>query len=127
MHRTPKLAIYCQTIEHTADQLANVGHPISDKQLFLQTLHGLPKYYRTVVNLTSFQPSLPTFFKTRSLLQMEETRISEPEPLPTTILYTSQSLNPNPSYSSNARGGPWRGHGRGYGRGHGHSGRDSPM
>lgn len=28
---------YCQTIKNTADNLADVGHPVSDKQLVLQT------------------------------------------------------------------------------------------
>lgn len=111
---------YCQTVKNIADQLTDVGHPISDKQLVLQTLHGLPNSYRTVVNLISFQTPLPTVFQTRSLLQIEETRISEPEPSPTAVLYTSKPQNspqinqayPNP----NGRGGYSHGRGRGYGR-----------
>ncbi|XP_012851781.1 PREDICTED: uncharacterized protein LOC105971473 [Erythranthe guttata] len=52
---------YCQIIKTTADNLADVGNPISDKQLVLPTLHGLPKHYGTVANLISFQNPLPTF------------------------------------------------------------------
>ncbi|XP_012853190.1 PREDICTED: uncharacterized protein LOC105972758 [Erythranthe guttata] len=52
---------YCQIIKTTADSLADVGNPISDKQLVLQTLHGLPKNHGTVANLISFQNPLPTF------------------------------------------------------------------
>lgn len=77
---------FCQLIKTTVDSLADVGHPLTDKQLGLQTLHGLPKSYGTVTNLISFQNPLPTFFQTRSPLQMEETRISEPEPS-NTVLY----------------------------------------
>lgn len=66
---------YCQLLKTTADSLSDVGHPITDKQLVLQTLHGLPKPYGTIVNLISFQTPLPTFFQTRSLLQMEESRL----------------------------------------------------
>lgn len=66
---------YCQHIKTTADSLADVGHPLTDKQLVLQTLHGLPRAYSTVVNLISFQTPQPTFLQTRSLLQMEETRL----------------------------------------------------
>lgn len=88
---------YCQSIKQTADQLTDVGHPISNKQLVLQTLHALTKSYSTVVNLISFQTPLSTFLRTCSLLQMEETRISELEPIPTTVLYTSQSqYSPDP-------------------------------
>ncbi|XP_012853856.1 PREDICTED: uncharacterized protein LOC105973379 [Erythranthe guttata] len=74
---------YCQLLKTTADNLADVGNPVSDKQLILQTLHGLPKHYGTIVNLISFQTPLPSFLQTRSLLQMEEHRIAEPEQTPT--------------------------------------------
>lgn len=111
---------YCQTIKSIADQLADVGHPLSDKQLVLQTLHGLPKSYSTVVNSISFQTPFPTFFQTRSLLQMEETRIFEPEQNPTTVLYAARNTHPpsnppqpNPAPPSNppshGRGGYWSG------------------
>ncbi|XP_012829361.1 PREDICTED: uncharacterized protein LOC105950540 [Erythranthe guttata] len=70
---------YCQIMKTTADSLADVGNPISDEQIVLQTLHGLPKNYGTVANLISFQNPLPTFLHTRWLLQMEETRLAEPE------------------------------------------------
>lgn len=109
---------YCQAIKQIADQLTDVGHPISEKQLVLQTLHGLPKSFSTVVNLISFQTPLPSFFQTRSLLQMEETRISEPDPQPQTILYTSTYPPSQPSYPYPSRGA---------GRGRGRSGRGFPM
>lgn len=41
---------YCQLIK-TTDSLADVSQPVADKQLVLQTLHGLPKSYGTVTNL----------------------------------------------------------------------------
>ncbi|XP_012852350.1 PREDICTED: uncharacterized protein LOC105971961 [Erythranthe guttata] len=89
---------YCQIIKTTADNLADVGNPISDKQLVLQTLHGLPKNYGTVANLISFQNPLPTFLHTRSLLQMEETRIAEPEQ--TAAVFYASNVN-YPSTSCN--------------------------
>ncbi|XP_012833001.1 PREDICTED: uncharacterized protein LOC105953866 [Erythranthe guttata] len=108
---------YCQLLKTTADNLADVGNPVSDKQLVLQTLHGLPKHYGTIVNLISFQTPLPSFLQTRSLLQMEEHRIAEPEQTPT-VLYASRpnssnswpnSSNSWPNTSSNYRGGgSWR-------------------
>lgn len=57
-----------QTIKHTIGQLADVDHLIFNKQLILQTLHGIPKSYNIVVNLISFQTPIPYFFQTRSLL-----------------------------------------------------------
>lgn len=110
---------YCQTIKSTIDNLADVGHALTDKQLVLQNLHGLPKSYSTVVNLISFQNPLPIFLQTRSLLQMEETRLKEPDLPQPTVLY-SQQPNPTPSpHPSNGRGnGYWRGS-RGSSRGRG--------
>ncbi|XP_012833075.1 PREDICTED: uncharacterized protein LOC105953940 [Erythranthe guttata] len=108
---------YCQLLKTTADNLADVGNPVSDKQLILQTLHGLPKHYGTIVNLISFQNPLPSFLQTRSLLQMEEHRIAEPEQAPI-VLYASRpnssnswpnSSNSWPNTPGNYRGGgSWR-------------------
>lgn len=55
---------YCQKIKTTVDSPTDVDHPIFDKQLFLQTLHGISKSYGIVVNLICFQNPLPTFFET---------------------------------------------------------------
>ncbi|XP_012842420.1 PREDICTED: uncharacterized protein LOC105962653 [Erythranthe guttata] len=101
---------YCHLLKTTADNLADVGNPVPDKQLVLQTLYGLPKHYGTIVNLISFQTPLPSFVQIRSLLQMEEHRIAEPEQTPT-VLYVSRPNSSNnwPNSLSNYRGGgSWR-------------------
>ncbi|XP_012858207.1 PREDICTED: uncharacterized protein LOC105977439 [Erythranthe guttata] len=98
---------YYQIIKTTADSLADAGNPISDKQLVLQTLHGLPKNYETVANLISFQNPLPIFLQTRSLFQMEETRISEPEQT-AVVFYASNANCPSNSCNgscNSSRGG----------------------
>ena len=104
---------YCQLLKTTADNLADVGHSITDRQLVLQTLHGLPKSYGTVANLISFQNPLPTFLQTRSLLQLEEHRLNEPDTTQTLFHITHQP-------SRGIRGVNWRGRGR---RGRGSTGR----
>ncbi|XP_012827373.1 PREDICTED: uncharacterized protein LOC105948688 [Erythranthe guttata] len=114
---------YCQIIKTTADSLADVGNPISDKQLVLQTLHGLPKNYGTVANLISFQNPLPTFLQTRSLLQMEETRISEPEQT-AAVFYASNANCPSNSCNS-SRGGSSSRYQRGGGRSNRRGGRNT--
>ncbi|XP_012834005.1 PREDICTED: uncharacterized protein LOC105954868 [Erythranthe guttata] len=123
---------YCQIIKTTAGKLADVGNPISDKQLVLQTLHGLPKNYGTVANLISFKNPLPTFLQTRSLLQMEETRIAELEQ--TAVVFYASNAN-CPSHSCNgscnsSRGGSSSRYQRGGGRSNhcgGHSTNRHPM
>lgn len=86
---------------------------VSDKQLVHQTLHGHPKSYGTVASLISFQMPQPSFFQTRSLLQMEETCLHEPEP-ETTVLWAAP-----PSHTSrgNSTGGRGRNGNRGRGLG----------
>lgn len=94
---------YCQVVKTTADSLADVGQPLTDKQLVLQKLHGLPKQYGTVVNLISFQTPLPSFHQVRSLLHMEETRIAEPDSA-TTVLDTATTPPPKQYSPSPGRG-----------------------
>lgn len=117
---------YCQNIKTTADSLADVGHPLTDKQLVLQILHGLPRSYSTVANLVSFQTPLPSFLQMQSLLQMEEHRLKEPDPQPTVLYSQTPSHHPQThptpnSHPSNGRGiYYWRSkHGGGGGRGRG--------
>lgn len=61
----------------------------SDLWQSLASLFTDNKDYRAVVNLISFQTPLPTFFQTRSLLQMEETRPSSQfQSIPFPYLYS---------------------------------------
>lgn len=68
--------VYCQAIQTAADNLANAGRPVSDEQLVLQTLHGLPEQYETFANFISSQNPFPTFTQLRSLVLMEEARLN---------------------------------------------------
>lgn len=58
---TLSIHVCCQKIKQTTDNLADVGHPVSDKQLVLQTFHCLRKTYSTVIDLISFQNPLRLF------------------------------------------------------------------
>ena len=57
-----------------ADQLTNVGAPISEQRLVLQLIKGLPPSYNDIATHLEQQDPLPTFHQARSLLLLHETR-----------------------------------------------------
>lgn len=67
---------YCLTIKTAADNLASAGHPLSDEQLVLQALHGLPKQYEAFANFVSCQDPLPSFSQIQSLIETEKYRLN---------------------------------------------------
>lgn len=81
---------YCQKIKTTTDSLEDVDHPITNKQLVLQTLYGLPKSYGTVVNLISFRILSPPSSK-----PILFSRWRKPVSLnPSLLLRLSSTINP---------------------------------
>ena len=56
-----------------ADQLANVGAPVSNKRLVLQIIAGLSEQYDGIAMLIQQSGPLPDFYDVRSKLIMEET------------------------------------------------------
>lgn len=68
---------YCRAIKTAADNLASAGQPLSDEQLVLQTLRGLPKQFETFANLMSCQGPLPSFAEIDRLIELEEYRLNE--------------------------------------------------
>lgn len=59
-----------------ADQLSNVGSPVSDHRLVLQLIAGLNESYDNVATLIQ-QSDPPLFYEARSKLCLEETRKAE--------------------------------------------------
>lgn len=64
---------YCQAMKLLADQLANVGAPVSNKRLVLQIIAGLSEQYDGIAMLIQQSDPLPDFYDVRSKLIMEET------------------------------------------------------
>nr|XP_043620154.1 uncharacterized protein LOC122592001 [Erigeron canadensis] len=70
------MSAYCQAMKVIFDQLNNVGSPITEEQLVLQILTGLPQQYEgTADNIQQTKP-LPNFYETRSRLCIAEKRKS---------------------------------------------------
>ena len=70
----PNASSYCQQIKLLADQLANLGQPISAHKMVLRLVAGLPKAYDTVATMIQQSDPLPNFYHACSKLLLEEPR-----------------------------------------------------
>nr|GMD22937.1 retrovirus-related Pol polyprotein from transposon TNT 1-94 [Ipomoea batatas] len=68
---------YCQHLETLADQLSNVGAPVSNNRLVLQLVSGLTDAYATVGSQIRHEDPLPLFYKARSMIILEETAMAK--------------------------------------------------
>ncbi|XP_023754449.1 uncharacterized protein LOC111902871 [Lactuca sativa] len=65
---------YCARLKNLADQLTNVGNPVSEQNMVLQLVSGLTKGdYDTIATIIQQSDLLPTFNKAQSQLLLEET------------------------------------------------------
>lgn len=64
----PNISTYCQELKVLADQLANVGTPVSDTRMVLQLIAGLTESYDSVATIIQQADPLPTFYEARSKL-----------------------------------------------------------
>lgn len=68
------VSAYCQELKVLADQLSNVGSPVSNDRLVLQLVAGLNESYDSVASHLQHTDPLPQFYEARSRLILEETR-----------------------------------------------------
>ncbi|XP_021749285.1 uncharacterized protein LOC110715025 [Chenopodium quinoa] len=73
----PNVYAYCQRVKILADQLANVGAPVNDHRLVLTLIRGLPKSYDGVATILHQSDPLPSFYKARSMLTLEESHLAD--------------------------------------------------
>ncbi|RAL44373.1 hypothetical protein DM860_011650 [Cuscuta australis] len=132
---TMPMATYCQTLRNIADWLDDVDAPVSESQLVLQLLRGLPDDLQAQTSWMQFQQPQPNFLQVRSVLLLLECQRSHSIETGTALVTgrTGGQLGPNQQQphgrSSGAaepsgnrgypgRGGGGRGgHGQGRGRG----------
>lgn len=70
----PNASAFCQELKMLADQLSNVGAPVSNQRLVLQLIAGLNENYDGVATILQQSNPLPPFYEARSRLILEETR-----------------------------------------------------
>ncbi|KAL9226239.1 hypothetical protein vseg_002073 [Gypsophila vaccaria] len=80
---------YCQALKSLADQLKNVGTPITNYRLARYMVKNLSAGYDSIAALIQQGDPLPQFLKDRSMLTLEETRKAKAASAsPTTVLAT---------------------------------------
>jgi hypothetical protein len=72
---------YCSRMKVMADRLAGLGAPVVDKDLIHNIVRGLNPWLHHAIPHITLRRRLPSFLKTRSMLQLEEQRIAESEKL----------------------------------------------
>ncbi|XP_021990303.2 uncharacterized protein LOC110886769 [Helianthus annuus] len=70
----PNMSAYCQAVKMLADQLSNVGAPVTNQRIVLQLIGGLTSAYDGIAMIIQQIKPLPGFYEVRSRLCMEESR-----------------------------------------------------
>ncbi|XP_060189172.1 uncharacterized protein LOC132618122 [Lycium barbarum] len=94
MEHFPNVSAYCQRLKSLADQLKNVGAPVSDSRMVLQLVDGLTKPYRGVGMVIRQSNPLPPFYKARSMLVLEEAEMSKEAVTESAMVVTSNDDGP---------------------------------
>ncbi|KAL4584623.1 hypothetical protein LXL04_009228 [Taraxacum kok-saghyz] len=93
---------YCARLKNLADQLENVGSPVTETKMVLQLISGLTKGdYDTVATIIQQTNPLPSFNSAQSSLLLEEARRNKPDPTVPQALVT-QRANSNSSDNQNS-------------------------
>ncbi|XP_010462906.1 PREDICTED: uncharacterized protein LOC104743537 [Camelina sativa] len=68
---------YCQKLKSIADLLANLDSPVTDQALVIHLLNGLSDKFDDIINVIKHKSPFPGFLEARSMLTMEEKRLSK--------------------------------------------------
>ncbi|XP_010451776.1 PREDICTED: GATA zinc finger domain-containing protein 4-like [Camelina sativa] len=71
---------YTHKLKTLADLLANVDAPVTDRALVMHMLNGLSAKFDSIINVIQHHSPFPSFIKARSMLLMEEKRLSKQTP-----------------------------------------------
>ncbi|KAK1669720.1 hypothetical protein QYE76_057879 [Lolium multiflorum] len=84
---------YCRKLKSVADQLGDVGAPVTDKKLTMRLIDGLAKRFRTQGELLSGGSVFPTFMQVQSRLQLAEQKLKSEEEETPQVLHTHANGN----------------------------------
>lgn len=97
------VSAYCLHSKSLADQLDNVGAPVSDQRLVLQLIKGLSTTYDEMATALVQQDPLPTFHQARLKLILHERRhnhqAAHESSVDATALLAAQHLDDEPGFS----------------------------
>ena len=103
MENFPNASAYHQCLKSPADQLKNVGAPMSKSHLVIQLVLGLTSAYQGVGTLIRQSDPLPSFYQARSMLTLEEAELAKEAAmgLELAMVAASQSVYDSNSSHSN--------------------------
>ncbi|XP_010436597.1 PREDICTED: uncharacterized protein LOC104720386 [Camelina sativa] len=88
---------YTHKLNNLADLLANVDAPVTNHALVMHMLNGFSAKFDNIIKVIQHQSPFPSFIKARSMLLMEEKRLTKQVPTlpahntdssPNSVLYT---------------------------------------
>ncbi|XP_074282686.1 uncharacterized protein LOC141607226 [Silene latifolia] len=125
MDNYPNASAYCQALKMLADQLANVGAPVTEERLVLRLVAGLSSSYDNLGTVIQQRDPLPEFYKARSMLTLEEARQNKTAAtaVPDTALLASQTDNTTRTSDNTSRNNQGNKHHKG-GRGKNYKGKN---
>ncbi|XP_066384641.1 uncharacterized protein [Miscanthus floridulus] len=101
---------YCSRMKVMADRLAGLGAPMNDKDLIYNIVRGLnPRLHHAIPHIT-LRCRLPSFLKTRSMLQLEEHRIAESDKMQAEAAMVAKATNTGSSLSATPSAAPSAAH-----------------
>ncbi|XP_062192331.1 uncharacterized protein LOC133895828 [Phragmites australis] len=101
---------YCSKMKVMADRLAGLGALVNDKDLIYNIVRGLnPRLHHAIPHIT-LRRRLPSFLKTRSMLQLEEHRIAESEKMQAAAALVAQAATASSTSSSAPPAAPTAAH-----------------
>ena len=86
---------YCHNLKHLADALKDVDSEITELELVMQILRGLPPSYQSIVDVITNTKPFPSFLEAKNMLLLHESRedtqeqILDTPNLNTTALYST--------------------------------------
>ncbi|KAK9733016.1 hypothetical protein RND81_04G038200 [Saponaria officinalis] len=129
MHEFPSVSAYFQRLKSLADQLKNVGSPVSNSRLVLQLVYGLAPAYHGVGTIIRQRDPLPDFARARSMFTLEESGLAKQAATSSPMaMYAKGSSDGDNGGSSKGgvsnagKGGRGNGSGKKKGKGKGNSG-----
>ncbi|XP_010437564.1 PREDICTED: uncharacterized protein DDB_G0289917-like [Camelina sativa] len=88
---------YTHKLKTLVDLLANVDAPVYDRALVMHMLNGLSAKFDSIINVIQHHTPFPTFIKARSMLIMEEKRLTKQTP--TTHAHNTDSSSQSVLYT----------------------------
>ncbi|XP_074293427.1 uncharacterized protein LOC141620462 [Silene latifolia] len=77
MRDFPNASAYYERLKSLADQLKNVGAPVTNSLLVLQMVSGLTEAYSNVGSIIQQRDPIPDFFQARSMLTLKEAGLAK--------------------------------------------------